>query len=45
MHDEISHLIQFKVRHNQFALRPRRNAVSNHRIANTNNKFAILLLM
>lgn len=35
MHDENCHLIELKVRHNRFALRTRRNVVSNHRIANS----------
>lgn len=38
------HFIPFKVRHNRFALSPKKKCCSsNHRIANSNNKFAILL--
>lgn len=41
IHDEFTHLIQLKVRHNRFALKCRRNVISNYCIANTNNKFAM----
>lgn len=45
MHDENCHLIQFKVRHNRFALRPNWKEMLFLIIASpiANNKFAILL--